>query len=123
MARYATKNTKSDSDSTYTGPQWILDKSTATAFGETENPAVAEIRKATGMSRKAKEAAIAALQSADKAWTITLDRHDAETKAAPDRVWIAGPCKTIKVSIRVVEAIVEHAAELQKILKAWTAES
>jgi hypothetical protein len=117
MARYASKS-QGKAESTYNGPTWTLDEETKTAFGETENPLVEKIRKQSGWSKKDKEEAIASLQAKDKAWTITLDRHDAESKAAPDRTWIAGPCKTVKISIRVLQAIVENAADLQK----WIAE-
>jgi hypothetical protein len=116
MAKYASK-TQGKAESTYNGPTWTLDEETKTAFGETENPLVEKIRKQAGWSKKDKEEAIASLQAKDKAWTITLDRHDADSKAAPDRVHIAGPCKTVKLSIRVVQAIVENAAELSKWLK------
>jgi hypothetical protein len=117
MAKYASKS-QGKAESTYNGPTWTLDESTRLEFGANENPAIAEIRRQKGMSKAAKEAAIAALLKESKAWTVTLDRHDVESKAAPDRVWIAGPCKTVKISIRVLQAIAENAADLQK----WIAE-
>lgn len=120
MAKYAaTKNGKSE-DRTYDGPRWELQKSSATTFGDQASaPLVKAIQDAKGMSAEAKREAIAKIQAGDKAWTLTLDVNTPDSKDAPDRVHISGPCKTVKLSVRVLMALVENAPQVLEILKSW----